>query len=234
MEQSNPGLAFYHPRRLYQELSINGARASGGTQSRQLSLRGGLKFAAAFMRWLTLRCRISGSVLLLAGREKWIRKKQENELANCNIYEKYKSAPFKSGVIAMKTQKLASSKQAFSLFELLLTISILAVIATMAMVSFGGVNSAAKDKRDMRNAQEIASMAAMASAAGANFVVPNDEAATVQNLVDGRAPTSGLFKGRTFKLPPLESHAVTGAMRYLALNNTELTYQGNNGAGGNP
>jgi hypothetical protein len=66
----------------------------------------------------------------------------------------------------------------------------------------------------------------MASAAGASFVVANDKAATVQNLVSGSTPNAGLFKGRTFKLPPMQNASVTGALRYLSFNNTELVYKG--------
>ena len=109
--------------------------------------------------------------------------------------------------------------------ELLIVIAVIGVMANLVMLSWGSASQEATDMKDRRNAQEIASIAAMAGAAGADFVVDSDERATIQNLIDGVTPNSGIFKNREFKLPPLgDSAAVTGAMRYLTLNDKELIY----------
>jgi prepilin-type N-terminal cleavage/methylation domain-containing protein len=115
--------------------------------------------------------------------------------------------------------------KAFSLMEMLMVIAIIGIVVNMALFAFGGARGGAEDVRDRRNAQEIATVAACAKAAGADFVVPGDEAATVQNLVAGAQAASGVFKGRTFKVPPMEEHAVAGAMKFLALHEAELVYQ---------
>ncbi len=112
----------------------------------------------------------------------------------------------------------------FSLFELLIAITLIGFLANIVILGFGGVRQGAVDQRDKRNAQEIASIASIAAAAGAFFVVPGDEEASIQNLVAGRAPKSGAFRGKTFKLPPLGQREVRGAMRFLALTEDGLVY----------
>ncbi|WP_395717679.1 type II secretion system protein [Prosthecobacter sp.] len=113
----------------------------------------------------------------------------------------------------------------FSLIELLVTIAILSIIVAIAIGAFGGARQGAEDQKDKRNAQEIASIAAMANAAGADFVVVGDERGTIENLRNGCAPTRGALKGRLFQLPSLGEPEITGAMRFLALNDTELQYR---------
>ncbi len=109
--------------------------------------------------------------------------------------------------------------------ELLVTVAILGILAMMAVIGFGGARQGAVDQKDKRNAQEIASMAAIANAAGAQFVVPGDEKASIENLRTGCAPSRGAFKGRLFKLPGMGEPEIEGAMRFLALNDTELQYR---------
>lgn len=113
----------------------------------------------------------------------------------------------------------------FSLVELLMTIAIIGILANVIMLSWGSASKEANDMKDRRNAQEIASLAAIANAAGAPFVVPDNEKATIENLAAGTTPNSGAFKNKEFKLPPLGTQSIEGAMRYLALNDTELVYR---------
>ncbi len=108
--------------------------------------------------------------------------------------------------------------------ELLITLAIMSIIASITLQIFGPARQGATDTKDKRNAQEIANVAAFASASGAAFVVPNDEAATIQNLVQGRTPPSGVFRNRVFKLPPMIDSDIQGAMRYLSLNQSQLSY----------
>jgi len=113
----------------------------------------------------------------------------------------------------------------FSLMELLIVIAIIGVMANMIVLSWGSASREATEMKDRRNAQEIASLAAIANAAGAPFVVPNNKKATIEKLAAGATPSSGIFKNREFKLPPIGTKGIEGAMHYLALNNTELVYQ---------
>jgi len=113
----------------------------------------------------------------------------------------------------------------FSLVELLMTIAIIGILANLILLSWGNASKEANDMKDRRNAQEIASLAAIANAAGAPFVVPDNEKATIENLAAGTQPSSGAFKNKEFKLPPIGDKGIEGAMRYLALNDAELVYR---------
>jgi prepilin-type N-terminal cleavage/methylation domain-containing protein len=115
--------------------------------------------------------------------------------------------------------------QGFSLMEMLIVIAIIGIIANIAVVAFGSVSTTATEMKDRRNAQEIATIAAAARAAGADFVVPTDKSATVENLVAGTTPSRGIFKGRRFALPSMGESDLDGAMDYLAFNGNELIYK---------
>lgn len=126
---------------------------------------------------------------------------------------------------ASNFKKTCSSAPGMSLMELLVTIVILGIIMSITVMSMGSSRQAAEDQKDKRNAQEIASVAAMANAAGASFIVPNDEQATIANLRDGTAPETGAFRGRIFRIPDMHDTEIKGAMRFLALNDSDLQYR---------
>ncbi len=109
--------------------------------------------------------------------------------------------------------------------ELMITIVILAVVMNIALMAMGSAREGAEDQKDKRNAQEIANVAAMANAAGASFIVSGDELATIANLRDGIAPATGAFRGRIFRIPDMQDTQIKGAMRFLALNDSELQYR---------
>ena len=108
--------------------------------------------------------------------------------------------------------------------ELLMAVAIIGVMASLVTLAFGGARQGAIEQRNRRNAQEIASTAATASAAGADFVVSGDEAATIANLAAGVKPNAGIFRDRVFKFAPMTTDEIEGAMHHLALVNTELVY----------
>ncbi|MBB5040251.1 prepilin-type N-terminal cleavage/methylation domain-containing protein [Prosthecobacter dejongeii] len=112
----------------------------------------------------------------------------------------------------------------FSLVEMLMVIAILGIMSSMVIIAFGGVREGAENEKDKRNAQNIASLAAVASAADADFAVPGDKTASVENLRDGCSPSSGIFKGHVYQLPSMTSHDIQGAIRYLHLKGSELVY----------
>lgn len=132
---------------------------------------------------------------------------------------------------ASKFQKKAPSAQGFSLLELLVTMMILSILMSIAIMAMGSARQGAEDQKDKRNAQEIASVAAMANAAGASFIVPGDPEATISNLRDGTAPDTGAFRGRTFRIPEMGDVEIKGAMRFLALNDTDLQYRQDGSSG---
>ncbi len=122
-------------------------------------------------------------------------------------------------------QKTCPSASGLSLLELLITICILAVVTNIALMAMGSARQGAEDQKDKRNAQEIANVAAMANAAGASFIVPGDEKATIENLRTGTTPATGAFGGRLFRISNMQDAEIIGAMRFLALNNTDLQYR---------
>lgn len=117
------------------------------------------------------------------------------------------------------------SQAGFSLMELLIVVAIIGIMVNLVIFSWSGNNAEVDAIKNRRNAQTIASLASTASVAGADFVVAGDIPATVDNLVTGVAPTSGIFKGREFKLPPMPAAELTKALTHLRWSGSDLIYQ---------
>ena len=113
----------------------------------------------------------------------------------------------------------------FGLVEMLMTVSILGIMIALTLPSIH-FTSEAKVESARRNAQTIVSTATMASLAGADFVVRGNLVGTVDRLMDGVSPTSGVFAGRQFKLNGLSEDAATEATKYLKLVGDEVHYTG--------
>jgi prepilin-type N-terminal cleavage/methylation domain-containing protein len=131
-----------------------------------------------------------------------------------------------------KFKKASQAAAGFSLIELMMAVAIIGILANLSMMAFGGLSQTSEFQKNKRNAQEIAGLASMASAAGADFIVPGDERATIVNLRTGVTPTTGVFNGRIFIIPGLSDTDITGAMTFLTLNETDLLYNQSGNAGG--
>ena len=131
-----------------------------------------------------------------------------------------------------KFKKISQAASGFSLIELMMAVALIGLMANLAMMTFGGVAQTSEYQKNKRKAQEIAGIAATASAAGADFIVPGDERATIVNLRNGVTPTKGVFNGRMFVIPALSDTDITNAMKYLTLNGNELLYNQNGNGGG--
>lgn len=131
--------------------------------------------------------------------------------------------------IPIKNGLSGGRRRGFSLFEMLITMSIFAILGSLAFASLSNTTSAASKQKDKRNAQLLAGMASAANAAGAVFVVEGDEQATILRLCQGCSPAHGVFKGRQFKFPPLTGEDLTGAMQYLRLSGDLLEYRSEGG-----
>ena len=124
----------------------------------------------------------------------------------------------------MKSPLHSTRQRGFSLLEMLTVIAVIGIITSMALAVFGGAGQGAEEAKNRRNAQEIASVASSASAAGVDFLVPNDEEASILNLQNGKIALEGVFKDRLFKLPPMHETEIQGAMKYLSITESELMY----------
>jgi hypothetical protein len=76
-----------------------------------------------------------------------------------------------------------------------------------------------------RNAQEIVSIGVCATMGGANFVVPGDKRATIENLITGTIGQTGLWKGKTFRLTSLNPETLPGALEYVKFDANLLLYE---------
>ena len=117
-----------------------------------------------------------------------------------------------------------SSRAAFSLFELLMFVSILGILVTMAIPLFGNTEPASRAK-DQRNAQSFCYLASAAQAAGVNITSGTEDVEVVlRRLMDGVTVTSGPLSGRTFKFPDATDEVVSYASQFLKINNGSLIY----------
>jgi len=111
-------------------------------------------------------------------------------------------------------------------------VEVLVVIALLGVLSGVLIGWYASYHRDViekvtrqRNAQEIVSIGVCATMGGADFIVPGDKRATVQNLVSGTVGQTGLWKGKTFRLTSLNPEALPGALDYVKFDAGLLLYE---------
>lgn len=111
----------------------------------------------------------------------------------------------------------------FSLLELLTTITIIGIMAALVIPTMNTSN-AADEARSRRNAQELSSMCTVAQAAGLNFVVTGDLTATINKILQGGSPTSGIFMNRRFSVQGISSEEAKTSMKYLRIEGGSLIY----------
>lgn len=85
-------------------------------------------------------------------------------------------------------------KNGFTLFELLVSISIIAILTAVAVVSFGGVNKKARDSRRMADLEKIRIALEAVKQAGTTYPVAVGNTANLTDYLD-KWPTDPKTKG---------------------------------------
>lgn len=116
-------------------------------------------------------------------------------------------------------------RRGFSLFEVLMCVSILGVMVSITVPMLFQTDSVYAT-RDRRNAQELCSTAMMAQAAGLDMVEEGNGNVldTIRVLVRGGMPKGGVMKGRLFVVPGLSEEDMEGASKYLSIRDGQLLY----------
>ena len=106
-----------------------------------------------------------------------------------------------------------ASRRAFSLAELLITISVVGILAAISVTVFSNTNGAAKDAKSKRNAQMIVSLHTNAQSVGADFSSDHKEG-IVDELIDGVQGVD--IGGVDFRLSPLSESEIEAALAYVS------------------
>lgn len=116
-------------------------------------------------------------------------------------------------------------KTGFSLFEMLIVISILGILVTLAIPAFDSTR-ATEEVTHQRNAQTICSLAMAAHAAGVEISSGTTEVSEVlQRLADGITISRGPLAGRVIQVPAMSPYLLSGASKYISLSpDGELVY----------
>ena len=115
--------------------------------------------------------------------------------------------------------KNSNSRSAFSLVEMLTVVVVISLVVAIAIPSLSNLNETAGRDKARRNAQTLASVFGAAQAAGLDFFVPGDEAATIQAVVDGGIVLQeGPFKDLYFGVPNISPADQVQAATYLEMN----------------
>ncbi len=113
----------------------------------------------------------------------------------------------------------------FSLFEMLIVVSILGILLTLALPAFSSTQ-ATEEVTHQRNAQTICSLAMAANAAGVAIASgASDVSEILKRLSDGVSVTRGPLTGRIIKMPAMSPYLLSGASQYISLSQDgELIY----------
>lgn len=118
-----------------------------------------------------------------------------------------------------------SQLKAFTLVEVLVTLTVIGLMVAMVVGTFGYSHSQTViDTRDQRNAQQVVNLCISAAANGAAVIEEGDLRSTIHNLMDGKTASHGPFAGQTFRLSRLSEEEIAGAMRYLGWSQNQPVY----------
>ncbi|MFO1482655.1 MAG: hypothetical protein U1F71_04745 [Verrucomicrobiaceae bacterium] len=117
------------------------------------------------------------------------------------------------------------ASRAFSILEGLIVVALLGVLSTIAIQWYANAQHEILERTvNQRNAQEIVSLGVCATVSGADFVVPDNKQATVQNLISGTVGRHGQWKGKTFRLSSLRPDFLPGALTFVKFDSGLLLY----------
>ena len=125
------------------------------------------------------------------------------------------------------------NRQAFSLVEVLVVISVIGIIASLALPNLSDITNRAYFSKNERNAQTVASLIASARSAGAT-----NQWSTVDSAISDLENTIRVKVGAgelTFSLPEFSAEQRAGLSRYLAVDTNTATvyYTGPSGSSSN-
>lgn len=113
----------------------------------------------------------------------------------------------------------------FSLIEMLSVMAIIGIIAAILIPMIIRLNDSTSGlAKDRRNAQILCSVFFTAQVAGVDFLAPSGLEDTIDNIVAGAAPSTGVFAGEKFVVPGLSEADKAGAAVYLRVENNMLVY----------
>ncbi len=122
-----------------------------------------------------------------------------------------------------------NSTKGFTIIETLIVVAIMATFTVIAIPLIGKMHSSAREATDRRNAQNLASVFATAQAAGLDFYVPGDKAATIDATADGGYVVDpGPFQNSYFGVPNMTAGERASAGAYLEVDDisARLIYVG--------
>ena len=117
-----------------------------------------------------------------------------------------------------------SKTRGFSIVETLACILIIGILAGLSVSWLAGHRDVVQKVSRQRNAQEIVNMAVCATVAGCDFVVPGDKFNSIQNLILGTYGTTGIYKGKLFRLTSLELDQLADSLPFVKMENGLILY----------
>ena len=118
----------------------------------------------------------------------------------------------------------STKTRGFTLLETLACVLIVGILAALAIGWYAGHRDVVVKVSRQRNAQEIVNMAVCATVAGCDFVVPGDKVTTIQNLIAGTYGTTGIYKGKLFRLTSLELEQLTDSLPFVKMESGLILY----------